>query len=55
MKIASSTPQNCGISYFVLEPQKYDEQMMATEYIDNEAKIDNTSARHVTKRNLKKL
>ncbi len=26
------------------EPQKYDEQMMATEYIDNEAKIDNTSA-----------
>jgi len=24
------------------EPQKYDEQMMATEYIDNEAKLDDT-------------
>jgi hypothetical protein len=30
------------------EPQKYDEQMMATEYIDNEAKIDNTSACTIT-------
>ena len=29
-------------------PQKYDEQMMATEYIDNEAKIDNTSACTIT-------
>ena len=26
------------------ETQKYDEQMMATEYIDNEAKLDDTSA-----------
>ena len=30
------------------EPQKYDEQMMATEYTDNEAKIDNTSACTIT-------
>ena len=29
-------------------PQKYDEQMMAMEYIDNEAKIDDTSAFTIT-------
>jgi len=28
--------------------QKYDEQMMAMEYIDNEAKIDDTSACTIT-------
>ena len=28
--------------------QKYDEQMMALEYIDNEAKIDDTSACTIT-------
>ena len=30
------------------EPHKYDEQMMATEYIDNEAKLDDTSACTIT-------
>ena len=29
-------------------PQKYDERMMATDYIDNEAKIDGTSAFSIT-------
>jgi hypothetical protein len=47
--VLQNREQEKGIQFsHTSKPQKYDEQMIATEYIDNEAKIDNTSACTIT-------
>jgi hypothetical protein len=44
-RVLQNREQEKGIQFSQTRgPQKYDEKMMVTEYIDNEAKIDNTSA-----------
>jgi hypothetical protein len=49
IKVLQNREQQTGIQLsHTKESQKYDEQMMAMEYIDNEAKIDDTSACTIT-------
>ena len=44
IKVLQNREQQTGIQLsHTKESQKYDEQMMAMEYIDNEAKIDDTN------------
>jgi hypothetical protein len=48
-RVLQNREQEQGIQFsHSIGPQKFDEQMIATEYIDNEAKIDNTSAYRIT-------